>query len=74
MLSEAQYKLLEPHRADIMSKSMNRAGSYMIVANTIKQQMGMGEICFACDGSKIEAMNDMYNLMVEYENNVKSKG
>lgn len=67
MLSEQQYELLKPFRADVLSRSMERASRYMNIANTIQQQIGIGSICFSCDGSKISAKETMYNLINEYE-------
>ena len=67
MLSEAQYNLLAPYKNDIISRSMEKAKNYLLIANTIQQQLGMGSICFSCDGDKIAAMDNMYNLFKEYE-------
>ncbi len=67
MLNEDEYNQLLPYRAGILTKRMDIASKYLLLADKIRQRMGMGRICFSCDGDKIAAMNDIHNLFKEYE-------
>jgi len=77
MITEAQYNLLLPHKEDIIkfqATKRNRNHEAMIIADKIRQAHGMGAINYACDGCKIVALNDIYNMFMEYENNANTKG
>jgi hypothetical protein len=67
MLSEAEYKELLPHREAILSRNVHRGSAYLVIADKIRQRNGMGQICFSCDGSKVEAVNDIWAMFTEYE-------
>lgn len=73
MLTETEYNEILPHKADIVKyhNTGNCTGEVLPIADRIRQRMGMSPVCYHCTSSKAEAMNDMYNLMVEYENSVK---
>ena len=70
MLTESQYRELLPHRADIIkfyNTKKLRNHDLMILADKIRQNHRMGVLCFNCDGDKIQAMTDIYNMFVNYE-------
>lgn len=72
MITEAEYNEILPHKGDIekFRKTGNCDGTVLPIADRIRQRLSMsGPVCYSCSGSKAEAMNDIYNLMVEYENN-----
>ena len=70
MINELEYKEILPYREMILSfrKDGNYKGDALHLANRLRQKYGCGPpINFSCNGCKIEAMNDLYHLMVEYE-------
>lgn len=70
MLLEAEYNSILPHRADIVKFQQTknlRNPDILNIANRIQQRLGMGAINFSCSGCKIQAMNDLYGMMVMYE-------
>lgn len=74
MITEVQYTLLLPHKADIIKFQLtrvNRNHELMIATDKIRQAHGMGAINYGCDGCKIVALNDIYNMFMEYQNSIK---
>lgn len=73
MITEAEYNEILPHKADIekFRRTGNCNGDALPIADRIRQRMGMSPVCYHCTSSKAEAMNDIYNLMVEYEQFLK---
>ena len=73
MITDSEYKEIEPHREDIVkfrNTGQYKGGNVLFVADKLRQRYGMAPpINFGCDGCKVAAMNDLYNLMIEYEQN-----
>lgn len=70
MISEDEYYQLLPHKEDIIKFQTNKSlrnPNILTIANKIFQRHGMGSINFGCDSCKIQAMTDIWNMMVEYE-------
>lgn len=70
MITEAQYSLILPHKEDIIKfqkTKVNRNHDLMIITDKIRQQHRMGVINYGCEGCKIQAINDMWNMIIEYE-------
>ncbi|OHB92408.1 MAG: hypothetical protein A2Z57_12060 [Planctomycetes bacterium RIFCSPHIGHO2_12_39_6] len=71
MITESEYNEIKPHRDNIVLFHTNgqyKGGEALHVANKLIQRYSMGSpVNFGCDGCKIAAMNDLYNLMIEYE-------
>lgn len=71
MITTIEYEEIKLHRADIII--FNKTGKYkggnvIHVANRLRQKYAMAPpINFGCDACKSAAMNDLYNIMVEYE-------
>ena len=71
MINQFEYNEIKQHREDIIS--FNETGQYkgggaLFIADKLRQRYGMSApINFGCDGCKIAAMNDLYNLMMEFE-------
>jgi hypothetical protein len=76
MITETQYNLIKPHREDIRkfqdSKTMNNHEA-MTITDKIRQQHGMGAINYGCTACKVVALNDIWNMIVEYEANLKTE-
>lgn len=75
MITESEYQQILPHREDIIkfqkTKSLTNQ-TILTIANVIQQRRGMGAINFGCDGCKIQAMKDLYGMMVMYEETLKT--
>lgn len=72
MLTESEYQQVLPHRDDIIKFQQTKSLSnphILNIANKIQQSKGMGAINFGCDGCKIQAMKDIYGMMIMYEEN-----
>lgn len=69
MLSSEEYNSLLPDREHIMQfkATGNYNGTALMIIDRIRQRMGYRPVCYACGGSKIEALNDAVNLIIEYE-------
>ena len=71
MINQSEYNEIKPHREDILlfnKTGQYRGGDALFIADKLRQRYGMSmPINFGCDGCKIAAMNDLYNLMVEFE-------
>lgn len=71
MINSAEYQEILPHKEAIIK--FNKTGQYsggdaLFIADKLRQRYRMGApINYGCDGCKVAAMNDLYNLMVEYE-------
>ena len=67
MISLEDYKLIIPHRVVILKCRQTgcyKGGDVLILADKLRQRYGCGPpINYACNGCKIEAMNDLYHLM-----------
>lgn len=74
MISLSEYTELLPHRSDIekfqVTKSM-RNHEAMTITDRIRQRHGLGSINYGCDGCKIRALIDIWNMIKEYEENNK---
>lgn len=73
MLNSEEYNLLLPFKEGIFNFAKKLSGSYkgnaLPIVDTILQKRGNAPLCYSCDGNKIEAINDIYNMMVEFEAN-----
>jgi hypothetical protein len=69
MLSSEEYEKLLPHREEIFrwKETGNYKGSGMTLIDRIRQGRGYRAICYACMGDKIEALKDVYQMIIEYE-------
>ena len=58
-----------PFRDEIVNfdTESNYRGNALQTINEIKQQLGMGTVCFNCDGSKIQSMIDAKWWILNYE-------
>lgn len=72
MITEAEYNEIKPHRDAIMlfrDKGQYKGGDALYIADRLRQRYSMAPpVNFGCDGCKVAAMNDLYHLMIEYEN------
>ena len=75
MITETEYNEIKPHREAIIDFHTNgnyKGGNALFIADKLRQKYGMAPpINFGCDGCKVSAMNDLYNLMIEYERGQK---
>ena len=71
MITESEYNEIKPHREAIIKfrqSGQYKGGDALFVVDKIRQRYGMAPpINYGCDGCKVAAMNDLYNLMIEYE-------
>jgi len=71
MITENEYAEILPHRKMILQ--FNQTGQYsggdaLHIANRLRQKYGIAApINYGCDGCKVAAMNDLYEIMKEYE-------
>ncbi len=72
MISAQEYKDLEPHRDDIkkfqQTKNMRNHDAIKLT-DAIRQRHGMGAINYGCESCKIVALIDIWNMIIEYEQN-----
>ena len=73
MITREEYLEILPHKDAILKfrQSGNyKGGDALFIADKLRQRYHIAPpINFGCDGCKVQAMNDLYNLMVEYEKN-----
>jgi len=69
MLSLEEYEKLLPHREEILrwKETGNYKGSGMSLIDRLRQSRGYRAICYACMGDKIEALKNVYDMILEYE-------
>lgn len=69
MLTEREYEELKPHREKIFEFATTASynGDAMFIIDRVRQRHGWGDMCFSCDGSKANALNDAIALITEYE-------
>ena len=72
MITDEEYKDIEPHRKDLIifnETGQYKGGDALRISDMLRQRYGMAApINYSCDGCKISAMNDLYAMMMEYEN------
>lgn len=73
MLSSEEYNNLLPHREAFIKfhETGNMTDNIALtIIDSIRQRLcGSRPICWACEGDKIAAAQDGYNLIMEYESN-----
>lgn len=72
MISASEYKDIEPHREDIrkfQSTKRMRNHQAVVLTDKIRQRHGMGAINYVCEGCKIQALIEIWNMIIEYEQN-----
>lgn len=69
MITESEYERLKPYRDEIMNfkKTGKSKGHSLVELDKIRQNKGLGAICFSCTGSKYNAMSDAVIWIEEYE-------
>lgn len=71
MITAFDYEEIKPHRDAIILFNLTgqySGGDALYIADKLRQRYGMGgPINYGCDGCRITAMNDLYNLMIEFE-------
>lgn len=74
MLSSEEYNVLQPYHESIKRFAKKESvvfeahGSAWPYIEAILKNHGGRPIDYSCEGCKIGAINDIYNLIVEYEN------
>lgn len=73
MINAGEYEEIKPHRNAILlfrEKGKYSGGDALYIADKLRQRYGMAApINYGCDGCKVNAMNDLYELMIEFEKN-----
>jgi len=72
MLSSDEYEKLKPERDAIFKFCRHEINHYDFASiweamDHTMQRRGSKPLCYDCEGSKIQLLTDIYNLMVEYE-------
>ena len=68
-LTDFEYQRLLPHREKILRFKETRKykGDEMILFDQIRRSKGGQPTFFDCDGCKAELLNDVSNIIIEYE-------
>ena len=70
MLTEQEYNELLPHRDKLLAfeQTQSYKGDGLLIIDRIRQRMNIaGPVCWDCDGSKVNAINDGISLIKNYE-------